>query len=94
MSRTATPLDQHLAHFQWRVLQDALCEATADYWERRAHTFAAVGNARCDEIAQACRNKAQLLRDAGLDQDTQDLIHDVLTAMSPAARVEILAAGA
>lgn len=31
-----TPLATHLAHFRWRVLQDALAEGTATYWERRA----------------------------------------------------------
>jgi hypothetical protein len=30
-------LDAYLAHFQWRVLQDALTEATAEHWEHRAH---------------------------------------------------------
>lgn len=93
MSYSETPLDQHLAHFQWRVLQDALAEATAAYWLRRAAAFTAVGNARCDEIAQACRNHATLVADLGLDKDTQDLIHDVLTELGPTtARVEIIGA--
>lgn len=50
-------------HFRARVLQDALAEALPAYWLRRAETFAAVGNARCDEIAQACRNHAAFLVD-------------------------------
>lgn len=29
----------HIEHFRGRVLQDALQEATAVYWERRAQTF-------------------------------------------------------
>lgn len=37
--RPATQLARHLAHFQWRVLQDALTEATASYWEHRAQTL-------------------------------------------------------
>ena len=55
---TTDGLAAYLEHFRARVLQDALNEATAAYWLRRAATFDAVGNARCDEIAQACRNRA------------------------------------
>lgn len=32
----ASELHRYLAHFQWRVLQDALTQATADHWEHRA----------------------------------------------------------
>jgi hypothetical protein len=53
-----TDLDAYVQHFRERVLQDALAEATAAYWLRRAAQFEAVGNARCDEIARACRNRA------------------------------------
>ena len=53
-------LPEHLEHFRARVLQDALNEATAAYWQRRAEAFAAVGTPACDEIAQACRNRARL----------------------------------
>jgi hypothetical protein len=56
--RATRGLSEHVEHFQARVLQDALQEATASYWRRRAATFARVGNERCDEIAQACRNAA------------------------------------
>jgi hypothetical protein len=38
---TPTPLDAYIAHFRARVLQDALTEATAAYWHRRAATFEA-----------------------------------------------------
>jgi hypothetical protein len=55
-----TELDDYVEHFRKRVFQDALNEATSAYWHKRAEQFAAVGNARCDEIAQACRNKAAL----------------------------------
>lgn len=47
-----------LEHFRARVLQDALSQATADYWLNRAETLAAVGTPRCDAMAQACRNRA------------------------------------
>ncbi len=32
-------LTQHIEHHRTRVLQDALSEATAAYWRRRADTF-------------------------------------------------------
>jgi len=32
-------LIEHIDHFQRRVIQDALADATATYWERRAATF-------------------------------------------------------
>jgi hypothetical protein len=51
---------EHVEHFQHRVMQDALSEATADYWRRRAEQFAAVGTPACDEIAEACRNRSRL----------------------------------
>lgn len=51
-------LAEFIAHFQHRVLQDALTEATSSYWLRRSSTFAAVGTAACDVIALACRNRA------------------------------------
>jgi hypothetical protein len=53
-----TDLESFVEHFRKRVFQDALSEATASYWLKRAKDFDAVGNARCDEIAQACRNRA------------------------------------
>ena len=55
-------LTVHLEHFRARFLQDALTEATAQYWESRAVTFAGIGTPDCDLIAQNCRNHAWLLR--------------------------------
>lgn len=55
-----TDLEDYVANFRRRVLQDALSEATAAYWTKRAEQFEAVGNARCDEIAIACRNRAKV----------------------------------
>lgn len=51
-------LGAYIEHFRSRVLQDALNEATAAYWKRRAATFARVGTPACDEIAAACRARA------------------------------------
>ncbi len=71
------PVDKltvHIEHFRARVLQDALLEATANYWLRRAKTFEAVGNPRCDEIALACRRHATL----GLGADDHALIWELL----------------
>jgi hypothetical protein len=41
---------------------DALLEGSARYWEKRARDFLKVGTPKCDTIAQACRNKAALIR--------------------------------
>ncbi len=64
----------HVENFTRRVMQDALAEATAAYWLRRADTFAAVGTPRCDEIALACRRRATL----GLGADDHALIWELL----------------
>lgn len=34
-----TDLDEYVEHFRYRVLQDALNEATAAHWRRRADMF-------------------------------------------------------
>lgn len=61
MRAPATDLSAYVDNFRARVVQDALAEATSAYWLRRADTFAAVGNARCDEVALACRRHATLV---------------------------------
>jgi len=53
-------LVEHVAHFQHRVIREALLEATTAYWLRRAAEFDAVGTPTADETAQACRNAATL----------------------------------
>ena len=58
MSGNVIQLGDYIEHFRARVLQDALNEATASYWRRRAEDFAKVGTPECDAIAEACRNKA------------------------------------
>jgi hypothetical protein len=65
-----TELYDYVEHFRMRVLQDALQEATAGYWNRRAEAFAVVGTPECSEIAQACRNRSTL----ALGGDTTDYI--------------------
>lgn len=55
-------LAEHVEHFRARVLQDALAEATAAYWERRAETFEAVGLPEAEAVAVACRRHAALVR--------------------------------
>ena len=52
-----------LEHFQYRVVQDALAEATGRYWERRAEDFDQVGTPPASEIARACRNRARVALD-------------------------------
>ena len=59
MSRLAA-VATHVDHFQHRVIVDALNEATAAYWRRRAAQFRGVGNERCDLIARNCEHRATL----------------------------------
>lgn len=71
-------LSEYVEHFRHRVLQDALNEATSSYWLRRADQFAAVGNARCDEIAQACRNRAAVaLMDDAISTEVVTALREV-----------------
>jgi hypothetical protein len=49
----ATDLEEHVAHFRKRVLQDALTEATATYWRRRADVFEAAAPRPGDFIGAA-----------------------------------------
>jgi len=60
MTARLLDLAEYVAHFQARVVQDALTEATSAYWIRRARQFEAVGNDRCDEVALACRARASV----------------------------------
>lgn len=78
-------LADYVANFCRRILADALLEATSAYWLRRAATFATVGNPRCDEVAEACRNHAELLRMVGLDDDAEAIIADALASVVGAA---------
>lgn len=74
-----------LRRILYRFLQDLLTESLPDYWERRARTFDAVGTPQCDEIAQACRNKAQVLRWYGPDPDVLAVVEDALGEIKEAA---------
>lgn len=67
-------LAQHVEHFRWRVLQDAIAEATSVHWLRRATAFDRVGTPDCDLVALNCRRYAALLRETGLDAEARDLI--------------------
>lgn len=50
------------------AILDALLQGSERYWLRRAADFATVGTPKCDEIAQACRNKASLCREESADE--------------------------
>lgn len=52
---------EYLDTFIRCLVRDALREASADYWVRRAADFDKVGTPRCDEIARACLAKSQLV---------------------------------
>lgn len=53
MRSRSLDLTEHLEHFQRRVLQDALTEATAAYWLRRARDFDAARPQRGEFHGQA-----------------------------------------
>lgn len=73
-----TPVEK----FGRRVILECLQAASVTWWERRAGTFAAVGTPSCDEVAQACRNKARAIAEFGLtDFDAADL-DDVLAEVA------------
>ena len=73
----------YVDHFRQRVLQDAIAEALPGYWRRRADTFAAVRNNRCDEVATACRRHAALIERTGL---AADVLAELVDELDEAAR--------
>ena len=86
-------LAEHIAHFQRRVLQDALTETLAAYWLRRAQAFEHAaprldefhGKAAPDELNQQwldCKATAQACRNHA------QLIEDGLLQDGLAAEVE------
>lgn len=76
--------------FVRRILLELMQEASAEWWERRAVVFERVGNETCDEIADACRNKASFIR-MYEDDDTADDLAMVVGEIAP-ARVHYRAA--
>lgn len=60
MSSPKFDLQLYLDRFRACVVQDALNEATATYWQRRADQLAAVGTPDCDHVARLCRHRASL----------------------------------
>lgn len=53
---SAAEIVEHVDHFRRRVLADALQEATAAYWERRAEVFEAARPRRGDYFGNATRD--------------------------------------
>jgi hypothetical protein len=73
---SAARLVRDVEHFRRRVLEDALNEACSAYWLRRAETFAKVGTPECDEIAEACRHKAELALVGGTWPEIDDVLSE------------------
>ena len=69
-------LVEHVEHVQHRVVQEALATATAAYWNRRAEDFQRVGTPECDEVAEACRNRARVALDGDVAEFYADLWGD------------------
>lgn len=82
-------MDSHrLDNFRRRVVQDALAEATRDYWLRRAADFEAArptrldyaGRATAADLAEAdrrCRETARACRAAAVETDDHRRDRDV-----------------
>lgn len=64
---------EYLDNFARRVLQDAICSAAPQQYERRARELDAVGTPRCREQAQACRNAAAFWRACGPELIAADI---------------------
>lgn len=58
-----TDLPEFVEHFRQRVLQDALAEATATYWRRRAQTFLAAMPRPGDYTGQATPQEIEARRE-------------------------------
>ena len=71
---TARRLVEDVEHFRRRVLEDALNEACSAYWLRRADDFNVVGTPDCDEIATACRHRAELALIGGIWPEIDDVL--------------------
>jgi hypothetical protein len=86
-------------HFRARILQDALTEATAQYWVHRAHQFQQAaprlgeyhGNATRDELNEAwtrCHATALACRTHAqllTDEAAEEISEDVLTVLGEVA---------
>jgi hypothetical protein len=76
--RGLAALVDDVEHFRRRVLEDALNEACSAYCLRRAAAFAKVGTPACDEIALACRHKAELSLVDGTWPEIDDMLSEAL----------------
>ena len=72
----ARRLVEDAEHFRRRVLEDALNEACSTYWLRRADDFNVVGTPEADEIAEACRHRAELALIGGDWPELDDLLSE------------------
>jgi hypothetical protein len=83
-ARRRAKAKQLVAQMQVRVIQDALAAGLASTWLRRAEDFHRVGTPACDEIAQACRNRASLAEFSEADalDALRGLLYDLLQAVA------------
>lgn len=57
-------LPEYVEHFRERVLQDALAQATASYWHKRAEAFEAAAPRPCDFTGRATEEELEFRRRA------------------------------
>ena len=77
-------------HFATRMIQHMLAGAMPFYWLRRANDFARVGTAECDEIAEACRERAEFF--TRYPHPAIAEMHDDIAAIIAGADAEAVAA--
>lgn len=68
-----THVSHHVADFLVDVLHDAWIQGDRAHWLKRAEQFARVGTPNADEIARACRNRADFT-DAASQQFQETLL--------------------
>jgi len=66
-----------IEHFRRRLLRECLDEAASAYWLRRAQDFDKVGTPACDEVALACRRRAELSLIGGTWPELEDVLSEV-----------------
>jgi hypothetical protein len=85
MSRRQIDWAQVVEQAAVRAIREALLEATAAHWRRRAAQFRAVGTPECDEIAQACENRARVSLFGGDLAEIGATLNDVLAELGEAS---------
>jgi hypothetical protein len=66
-------LAEHLEQYARQVVVEVMTEAVAMFWERKAATHEQLGSDHAAAVARACRAKAALVREYGIEGLDEDL---------------------